>query len=176
MREKFIHLKQGSMSVVEYLDKFTTLARYALDETDTEDKKRDHFLNGLHDEMQCVLETSADAAIMMEDKRKTAYDNRKRKMMMQNGGASNHRSCSMPPPRSIPQQQRTPRTGTCPNNPHRQFTTKRSGIGTLSNNNNRNNTPTHAPASGCFTCGQPEHFLVNALLRRTLPSVPVRQS
>ena len=29
MREKFLQLKQGSMSVKEYLEKFTTLARYA---------------------------------------------------------------------------------------------------------------------------------------------------
>ena len=55
MREKFLQLKQGSMSVNEYLEKFTTLARYAPAETDTEDKKKERFLNGLHDEMQCVL-------------------------------------------------------------------------------------------------------------------------
>ena len=55
MREKFLQLKQGSMSVNEYLEKFTTLARYAPAETDTEDKKKERFLNGLHDELQCVL-------------------------------------------------------------------------------------------------------------------------
>jgi lauroyl/myristoyl acyltransferase len=98
------------MSVVENLDKFTTLARYAPDETDTEDKKKDHFLNGLQDEMQCILvvmpfldlETLADVANMMEDKHKTTYHNHKRKMMMQHEGASNQKSHSMPPPRSTP--------------------------------------------------------------------------
>jgi hypothetical protein len=43
------------MSVVEYMDKFTTLSRYAPEDTDTEEKKKDRFLNGLHDEMQSIL-------------------------------------------------------------------------------------------------------------------------
>src|SRR5664279_777404 len=99
MRDKFIHLKQGGMTVGEYLEKFTTLARYAPQDIDTEAKKMERFLNGLHDEIQCVLvvmpytdlESLADAAIMMEHKRKISYDNRKRKQMMQQGGSSNQR-------------------------------------------------------------------------------------
>ena len=81
MREKFLQLKQGSMSVNEYLEKFTTLARYAHAETGTEDKKKERFLNGLHDELLCVLvvmpftdlESLADAAMMMEHKRKSSF-------------------------------------------------------------------------------------------------------
>ena len=89
-RENFLQLKQGSMSVNEYLENFTTLARSAPAGTDTEDKKKERFLNGLHDEMQCVLvvmpftdlESLADAAIMMEHKRKSSFENRKRRQMM----------------------------------------------------------------------------------------------
>jgi hypothetical protein len=77
MRDKFINLKQGGMSVVEYLDKFNTLSRYAPEDTDTdtEAKKKHHFLNGLHVEMQSILvavpypdlEALVDAAIMVEE-------------------------------------------------------------------------------------------------------------
>ena len=68
-------MKQGRMTVVEYRDKFLSLARYAPDEIDTEAKKKERFLNGLHDEMQTVLvnipfadiEALVDSAIQMED-------------------------------------------------------------------------------------------------------------
>ena len=40
---------------MEYRDKFLSLARYASDEIDTKAKKKERFLNGLHDEMQMVL-------------------------------------------------------------------------------------------------------------------------
>ncbi|KAK1609943.1 hypothetical protein QYE76_033616 [Lolium multiflorum] len=54
MRDEFRELKQGRMSVVEYRDMFLTLSRYAPDETDTNEKRKERFLNGLHDEMQTV--------------------------------------------------------------------------------------------------------------------------
>ena len=49
MRDEFRDLKQGRMSVVEYRDKFLTLSRYAPDDSDTVAKKKERFLNGLHD-------------------------------------------------------------------------------------------------------------------------------
>ena len=86
MRDEFRELKQGRMTVVEYRDKFLSLARYAPDEINTEDKKKERFLNGLHDEIQTVLvsiqfadiETLVDAAIQMEGKINQANENRKR--------------------------------------------------------------------------------------------------
>ena len=56
MRDEFRELKQGRMTILEYRDKFLSLARYSPDETDTEAKKKERFLNGLHDEMQTVLQ------------------------------------------------------------------------------------------------------------------------
>ncbi|KAK1666278.1 hypothetical protein QYE76_054437 [Lolium multiflorum] len=64
------------MTVVEYRDKFLTLSRYAPDETDTTEKRKERFLNGLHDEMHTVLvnisfadlEALVDSAIQMEGK------------------------------------------------------------------------------------------------------------
>ncbi|KAK1694937.1 hypothetical protein QYE76_011634 [Lolium multiflorum] len=74
MRDEFRELKQGRMSVVEYRDRFLTLSRYAPDETDTNEKRKERFLNELHDEMQTVLvnipfadlEALVDSAIQME--------------------------------------------------------------------------------------------------------------
>ncbi|KAK1669418.1 hypothetical protein QYE76_057577 [Lolium multiflorum] len=94
MRDEFRELKQGRMTVVEYRDKFLTLSRYAPDETDTTDKRKERFLNGLHDEMQTVLvnipfadlEALVDSAIQMEGKLNQANENRR---MMQQGGPSN---------------------------------------------------------------------------------------
>ena len=110
MREKFLQLKQGGMSVSEYLEKFTTLARYAPADTDTMDKKKERFMNKLHDEMQCILvvmpftdlESLADAAIMMEHKRKDSFENRKRRQQMQQGGRSSSPAGSYPRPRPSP--------------------------------------------------------------------------
>ena len=93
MRDEFRELKQGRMTVVEYRDKFLSLARYAPDERDTEAKKKERFLNGLHDEMQMVLvsiqftdiEALVDTAIQMEGKINQANENCKRRMMNKNG-------------------------------------------------------------------------------------------
>jgi hypothetical protein len=165
MRDKFIKLKQGGMSVVEYLDKFNTLSRYAPEDTDTEAKKKHCFLNGLHVEMQSILvavpypdlEALVDAAIMVEEKRKTAFENRKRKMLQQQGGTSSSRSRSLPPPRPAPQPQRTPPSAPRPTNTNsnRQPVVPRTGG---SNTNPRNNPNTRTQASGCYSCGQPRHF------------------
>jgi hypothetical protein len=38
-QKEFLALKQGSMSVSEYRDKFTQLSRYAPDEVDTDPKR-----------------------------------------------------------------------------------------------------------------------------------------
>ncbi|KAK1617440.1 hypothetical protein QYE76_022957 [Lolium multiflorum] len=86
MRDEFRELKQGRMSVVEYRDRFLTLSRYAPDETFTNEKRKERFLNGLHDEMQTVLvnipfadlEALVDSAIQMEGKLHRANENHKR--------------------------------------------------------------------------------------------------
>jgi hypothetical protein len=62
MRDKFRELKQGRMSVVKYRDRFLTLSRYAPDETNTNEQKKERFLNGLHDEMQTMLVNTSKVA------------------------------------------------------------------------------------------------------------------
>jgi hypothetical protein len=54
--KEFEDLKQGSMSVSEYVTRFTQLSRYALDNVDTDEKKRDWFLNRLNDGLVYALE------------------------------------------------------------------------------------------------------------------------
>ncbi|KAK1626423.1 hypothetical protein QYE76_000738 [Lolium multiflorum] len=99
MRDDFRELKQDRMTVVEYRDRFLTLSRYAPDKTDTTEKRKERFLNGLHDEMQTVLvnipfadlEALVDSAIQMEGKLHQANENRKRRMMTQSGPSNTPR-------------------------------------------------------------------------------------
>jgi hypothetical protein len=55
-KKKFKDLKQGSMSVNEYVTRFTQLSRYAPDNMDTDEKKQDWFLNGPNDGLAYALE------------------------------------------------------------------------------------------------------------------------
>jgi hypothetical protein len=178
MRDKFLNLKQGGMSVMEYLDKFTTWGRYAPNDIDTDEKKRERFLNGLQEELQTYLvavhypdlEAMVDAAIMVEDKNKAARESRKRRMMNQ-GGPSGHRSCSLPPSRAAPPPQRFASQAPRPNNPNRQYSSNRPAGGNFSGGNRNTFNPNNrSQGSGCYTCGQPGHFSKECHLKK--PSAP----
>jgi hypothetical protein len=56
LKKEFQNLKQESMSVNEYVTKFTQLSRYALHEVDTDEKKHECLLNGLNDGLAYALE------------------------------------------------------------------------------------------------------------------------
>jgi hypothetical protein len=47
--KEFQDLKQGSMSVNEYVTKITQLSHYAPNEVDTDENKQECFLNGMND-------------------------------------------------------------------------------------------------------------------------------
>ena len=49
LKKEFLALKQGSMSMCEYHDKFTQLLRYAPNEVEEDEQKQEHFLEGLND-------------------------------------------------------------------------------------------------------------------------------
>jgi hypothetical protein len=182
MRDKLLNLKQGGMSVPEYLDKFTTWGRYAPNDIDTDEKKRERFLNGLQEELQTYLvavhypdlEAMVDAAIMVEDKNKATRESRKRKMMIQ-GGPSGQRSRSLPPSRVAPPPQRFASQAPRPNNPNRQYSSNRPAGGNPSGGNrNTFNPANRSQGSGCYTCGQPGHFSKECLLKKpTAPSLSV---
>jgi hypothetical protein len=55
-KKEFQDLKQGFMSVNEYITKFTQLSCYTPHEVDTDEKKQECFLNGLNDGLAYALE------------------------------------------------------------------------------------------------------------------------
>jgi hypothetical protein len=57
LKEKELQdLKQGSMTVSEYVTRFTQLSHYAPNDVDTDEKKQEYFLNGLDDGLAYALE------------------------------------------------------------------------------------------------------------------------
>jgi hypothetical protein len=56
LKKEFQDLKQGSMTVSEYVTHFTQLSRYASNDVDTDEKKQECFLNGLEDGLAYALE------------------------------------------------------------------------------------------------------------------------
>jgi hypothetical protein len=75
-RKEFADLKQGGMTVNEYLNSFIQLLRYAPDDINIDEKKQDVFLNGLNDDIQFQLlntdyadfQHMVDKAIFIENK------------------------------------------------------------------------------------------------------------
>jgi hypothetical protein len=59
-KKEFLSLKQGSMSVSEYRDIFIQLSRYAPDEVAEDERKQEHFIEGLNsqDRVQAPHATS----------------------------------------------------------------------------------------------------------------------
>jgi len=103
--EEFLNLKQGSMTVCEYRNKFTQLSRYAPREVVNDAKKQKHFLKGLNDGLQLRLmtveypdfQTLVNRAILIENKRRE-IEEKKRRIQSQSVGSN---TC----PRYTPQQE-----------------------------------------------------------------------
>jgi hypothetical protein len=87
-RKEFADLKQGDMTVNEYLNSFIQLSRYATDDINTDEKKQDVFLNGLNDDIQFQLlntdyadfQHMVDKAIVIENKIREMEKDVKRKV------------------------------------------------------------------------------------------------
>jgi hypothetical protein len=56
LKKEFQDLKQGSMTMSEYVTRFTQLSRYAPNDVDTDKKKQECFLNRWDDELAYALE------------------------------------------------------------------------------------------------------------------------
>ena len=50
-KKEFQNLRQQHRSVAEYIEEFSNLARYAPEDVDPDDKRKDKFLEGLNDEL-----------------------------------------------------------------------------------------------------------------------------
>ena len=55
LKKEFLELKQGSMSVCEYRDKFTELSRYAPADMARDEDKQECFLDGLIDGLNYMM-------------------------------------------------------------------------------------------------------------------------
>jgi hypothetical protein len=98
-KKEFKDLKQGSMSMNEYVTRFTQLSRYAPDDVDTYQKKQAWFLNGLNDGLAYALEAyyfinfqdMVDKDLVLENRR--GIMERKRKIQRTGPQGSNMRVC-----------------------------------------------------------------------------------
>jgi hypothetical protein len=87
-KKEFADLKQGNITVNEYLNSFIQLSRYAPNDINTDEKKHDMFLNRLNDGIQFHLlntdyadfQHMVDSAIVIENKLKEMEKAGKRKM------------------------------------------------------------------------------------------------
>jgi hypothetical protein len=94
LKKEFQDLKQGSMSVNEYVTKFTQLSHYAPHEVKTDEKKQECFLNGLNDSLAYALEAidfenfqgMVNKALVLENRR--GVMKRKRKLVRQHQPSS----------------------------------------------------------------------------------------
>jgi hypothetical protein len=95
-KKEFQDLKQGSMSVNEYVTKFTQLSCYAPHEVDTDEKKQECFLNGLNDGLTYALESRdfekfqgmVNKALVLENRRGVMEHKRKLVRQHQPGSSS----------------------------------------------------------------------------------------
>jgi hypothetical protein len=171
-QKEFLTLKQGNITVSEYLDEFTHLSRYAPDEVNTDAKRQERFLDGLIGPLNYHLQSHTfpnfqmllNKAIGLENKCKELRE-QKRKFQSQGQSRSNTRprynSSQDSQFRSSAQggnygwnqqfyhlfeepEEFNPMTPHAPN-PHQN-----SGAPV------RNNTPVHS--SGCFNCRELGHY------------------
>ena len=90
-RREFLDLKQGSMSVREYLAPWTQLSRYSPYDVGTDDRKQECFRQGLRQEPRHSVsnvdyesfQKMVDKTFVMEKELKSLEEDRKRSMMAQ---------------------------------------------------------------------------------------------
>jgi hypothetical protein len=76
-KKEYLSLKQGNMSVREYHDRFIQLSRYAPDEVVDDERKQEHFIEGLNGPLLYALVADTipsfqrllDKALAIEHKR-----------------------------------------------------------------------------------------------------------
>jgi hypothetical protein len=186
LKKEFEDLKQGSMSVSEYVTRFTQLSRYAPDNMDTNEKKQDWFLIGLNDGLAYALESRdfvnfqdmVDKALVLENQR--GIIERKRKMQRPGLQGSNTRfrvgSSSRGPVFRPVQQSAQPRVQAAGQGfqmPQRQvqrpnFQSPRSAPPPPQRSNNAQNTGVVGP---CFSCCQSGHY-ANRCPRKSTIQMP----
>jgi hypothetical protein len=59
-QEEFMKLQQGGDTITQYLNKFNHLSQYAIDQVNTDLKKKNCFMRGLNDRLQRKMATCID--------------------------------------------------------------------------------------------------------------------
>ena len=103
-KKEYMSLKQGNMSVREYHDRFIQLSRYAPDEVVDDERKQEHFIEGLNGPLQYALvadiipsfQRLLDKALAIEHKC-VQLGEMKRKAITQGQGSSSIRPRYVPP-------------------------------------------------------------------------------
>jgi hypothetical protein len=152
IKKELLSLRQGGMSISEYMDKFIQLSRYAPGEVDDDEKKQELFLEGLIEPLQYQLishtfssfQRLLDKAIALENKRIELGE--KRRVTNQGHAKSSSRPCYNTPQGTLARGssgQQTQETQSAPP----QASTR---VGPVAPN-----TSTNKP---CFKCGQDGHY------------------
>jgi hypothetical protein len=164
-QEEFIRLKQGGDTVMQYLNKFNHLSQYAIDQVNTDPKKKNCFMRGLNDRLQRKMATCLDltysravsTALAVEAKNaghgkskgfggERSHQGSEKRTRLVIRPFNQNRSSPLPP--SYPFKQHVfirPTTAPAPTN--------------------QPSAPsTHFPAlpsssTGCFNCGKSRHFI-----------------
>jgi hypothetical protein len=103
-KKEFLSLKQGKLSVSEYRNKFIQPSRYAPDEVADDERRQQHFTEGLNEPLQYALvahtfpsfQRLLDKALAIEHKRVQLGD-LKRKAITQGQSSSSVRPRYVPP-------------------------------------------------------------------------------
>jgi hypothetical protein len=164
-QEEFMKLKQGGDTVTQYLNKFNHLSQYAIDQVNTDLKKRNCFMRGLNDRMQRKMATCVDLSYGRAVSTALAVEAKyagSRKSKGYGGNRPNqgpekrqrlvirpfNQNRSSPRPSSYPFKQPVfirPATAPTPTNQPGAPGTRFPALSSSS--------------TGCFNCGKPGHFI-----------------
>lgn len=160
-KEEFRKPHQGSMTVNQYLKKFTQLARYAPGEVDTDKKKQERFKKGLRGpirthtigNMYPDFNTLMNRSILLEESINMENNDRKRKFQEHQERVQRQRTNSAPrhPPRPV-MQLRTP-SANLPPTPRLTMSQNRAPT----RSNTTVNQAQNLENIGCFYCGDTGH-------------------
>ena len=163
-QQEFLALTQGNLSIGEYLTKFNNLARYARDDANTEEKKKDRFLHGMHQALKTQLsvlqfadfQAMVNIALIAEKEHRTVFDSHKRKYdsyKPQSDRNNNNRPRNWQPnyraptpaaPRAVQPAWTQPKR-----DDNNKFYTRRPVMDDYKKTN------------ACFKCGKPGHFIAS---------------
>jgi hypothetical protein len=119
---EFIDLHQGDQSVYAYFKLSNHLTQYALEQVDTDEKKKYHFMNGLSTKLQERLALNTDRtflelvsnAVIVDDAICAHQKSKKKKAFSAPSGSASHKYRMVGASHHHPPQQHYHQLATCP--------------------------------------------------------------